>query len=105
MKKKYLAIVAVVSCSLFYFGNDYISSASPNEDEKIDNLFKSDLYDNAEMKFGITGIGVGKSEKILSVQMDGDNLNNKEKLKQYFEKELASNGINNYEVEILNTIK
>ncbi|WP_158233832.1 hypothetical protein [Sporosarcina sp. P3] len=52
MKKKYIAIVAVMSCSLFYFGNDYISFASSNEDEKIDNLFETELYDNAEMKFG-----------------------------------------------------
>lgn len=105
MKKKYIAIVAVMSCSLFYFGNDYISFASSNEDEKIDNLFETELYDNAEMKFGVTGMGVSKSEKILSVQVDGDSLNNKEKAKLYFEKELASNGINNYEVEILNLEK
>ncbi|VDG98650.1 Uncharacterised protein [Lysinibacillus sphaericus] len=105
MKKIYLAIVAVMACSLFYFGNDYISSASPNEDEKIDNLFESDLYDDAEMKFGITFMGIGKSEKIFSVQMDAGNLNDKEKAKQYFEKELANNGITNYEVEILDIVK
>lgn len=105
MKKKYVAIVAVMSCSLFYFGNDYISSASPNEDEKIDNLFESDLYDNAEMKFGITFMGVGKSEKIFSVHIDEDNLHNKEKAKHYFEKELANNGVTNYEVEILDIVK
>ncbi|MCM3758361.1 hypothetical protein M3197_12900 [Sporosarcina aquimarina] len=105
MKKKYLAIVAVMSCSLFYFGNDYISSASSNEDEKIDNLFETDLYDNTEMKFGITSMGVSKSEKIFSIRMDGDNMSNKEKAKLYFEKELASNGITNYKVEILNLEK
>ena len=105
MKKKYLAIVAVMASSLFYFGNDYISSAQPNEDEKIDNLFESDLYDNAEKIFGITFMGVGKSEKIFSVQMDTGNLDNKEKAKRYFEKELADNGITNYEVEILDIVK
>lgn len=57
------------------------------------------------MKFGVTGMGVSKSEKILSVQVDGDSLSNKEKAKLYFEKELASKGINNYEVEILNLEK
>lgn len=105
MKKKYLAIVAVMSCSLFYFGINYFSFASSNEDEKIDHLFETDLYDHAEIKFGVTGMGVSKSEKILSVQVDGESLSNKEKAKLYFEKELASNGITNYEVEILNLEK
>lgn len=105
MKKKYSVLVAVMSCSLFYFGNDYISFASSNEDEKIDNLFETELYDHAEMKFGVTGMGVSKSEKILSVQVDGDSLSNKEKAKLYFETELASKGINKYEVEILNLEK
>lgn len=65
-------------------------------------MFKSDLYDKAEMEFGVTGMGVSKSEKILSVQIDGEDLNIKEKAKQYFENEFASNDITNYKVEILN---
>ncbi len=101
MKKKYLISAALVSCLLFYVGGDYIFSASASEDQLIDEIFETDLYDKAEENYGVTSMGVGKKENILSVRIKEENINNEKEAKQYFENHLASIGINNYEVEIL----
>lgn len=101
MKKKYLISAALMSCLLFYVGGDYIFSASASEDQLIDEIFESDLYDTTAEKYGVTSMGVGKREKILSVRIEEKNINNEKEAKQYFENHLASLGINDYKVEIL----
>lgn len=81
-------------------GNHYIASKLTVE-ESIDQLFKSNIYDEAKKKYGVNGIGIGKNEKVFSVTLAEKYEDNKEEAKSYFESQLSSRGIENYEVEIL----
>jgi hypothetical protein len=47
------------------------------------------------------GLGVGKNEKVFSATLTKQYEDNKEEVKSYFESQLSSRNIANYEVEVL----
>lgn len=99
MKRKYLLFVFLMSGFLFYVGGDYIFSAGMNEDELIDEAFNNNVFDKTEAMYGVSSIGIGQAEKIVTVRM-GEKNSNKDEVKQYFENYLSSIGISDYEVEV-----
>jgi hypothetical protein len=80
-------------------GNHY-SASKLTVEESIDQLFESNIYDEAKKKYGVNGIGVGKNEKVFSVTLAQKYEDNKEGVKSYFENQLSSRDIENYEVQV-----
>ncbi|KEF36861.1 hypothetical protein M670_03943 [Schinkia azotoformans MEV2011] len=95
MKKKLIFLVPIVLMSLYFFSNKYQPFAEP----KIEALFESNTFDEAQEEYGISGMGVGQSEKILTIVI-GEN-NDKDEIQKYFEKKLLDIGIRDYKVEVL----
>ncbi|GEM_PF-5336872 len=67
----------------------------------MDRFFESGIYEKAERQYGVSGMGVGKSERILTVQVRENDAELQDKVKQHFEKQLADKGLSQYEVEIV----
>ena len=105
MKSKKLIVMGLVmSLGLLFLGNEYYVSGSEGTNEsKIDVLFESNTFDDAQKHYGVQSMGVSKSDEILSVGVD--NMNNKEEVQKYFEGKMFEFGIENYEIEILGNRK
>lgn len=88
----------IFSSSLFLVGSNYHASELTNENQNIEKLFESNGYDEVNKKYGVTGMGVGQSEKILSVGIH--DIKYKDEVQQYIEKYLLKIGITNYKIEV-----
>ena len=86
--------------TLYFVGDKYNTSAPTSTNQSnIEKLFESDAYDEANKKYGIHSMGVGQSEKILSIGMHDAKY--KEEVQKYFERYLSNIGVEDYKIEIL----
>ncbi|MGM0890887.1 MAG: hypothetical protein ACQEW5_29225 [Bacillota bacterium] len=100
MGKKLVVIGVMLSLSLCFVGDKYYASTLANKNQSnIEKLFESNAYDEANERYGIYNMGVGKSEKILSVGLH--DTKNKKEVQQYFEEYLSNIGVEDYKVEVL----
>ena len=101
LKKKRLAILAVMTGLLFYGVGNMHPFAMGNEDELIEKIFEGELvFNEAAEKYGVTGLGVSKRGKQLRVILDSDGSVSEDEVKKYFDKALKHVGVKSYSVDV-----
>lgn len=102
MRKTYVVIAGLGFSTLFYLGLSAFPTFVKTEEERINELYESSFYQEAEGKFGVNVIAVSQNEKAFDVQLDKQEatLENIEKTQSFFEDRLISEGIKGYTVEV-----
>jgi hypothetical protein len=96
LKKVILGLCLVVTGFFLFIVQGYYKESETTNG--IDKMFSGQIYDDAQEKFTVHGMGFGPEEKVVTVRIK--NKQYKEQAEEYFRDILDSNAMKSYELEV-----